>query len=86
MPKDQSQSERICPMTDRVCINAQTCGVDETECYAFELFGMTCDECERIGHREAGGWALQPDGRVVCEGGCSDKALAKVKVAPSSPL
>ena len=62
---------RQCPMTDRDCLYQDECGPEEADCVEFELFGMACDKCDRIGYRNAGGWEFDKDERVVCEGGCA---------------
>jgi len=58
-------------MTSRSCLYGDECGPEEADCREFEQFGMACDECDSIGYRDAGGWEMNEDGSVVCEGGCS---------------
>lgn len=64
-------------MTNRPCHSGDECGVEESDCREFELFGMACDECDTIGYRDAGGWEMKEDGRTVCEGGCAPSELKK---------
>ena len=57
-------------MTNRPCDGGDVCGPDETDCAIFEHEGMACDNCDRIGYRDAGGWKFDGHNRVVCESGC----------------